>query len=275
MARHRQATRASARISCGWAPDFIPKLVTEALEARLVDRVVPVGGAEALRLAHELARQEGIFCGTSGGATFAAALEVARAAPKGARILCMLPDTGERCLSTPLFAEVEKEINEAERAIAASTPVYHFDRTGPSQSTLAPAREPTPEMVAFVERIISDPANTVVMFALEWCEFCWSVRRLFKDRGSAFHSVDLDSVSCQRDDFGGDVRPALRQKLGSPTIPQVFVGGEHIGGCIETLDAAVDARLRALLARSGLQASPGKVENARAYLPAWLERCSA
>jgi cysteine synthase A len=66
-----------------------------------------------------LAQQEGIFVGVSSGATFAAALEIARTAPKGATILAMLPDTGERYLSTPLFGDILAEMNEEESGIAA------------------------------------------------------------------------------------------------------------------------------------------------------------
>ena len=108
----------------GWSPDFIPKLAGDALEAGLVDRVITVSGRDAMRASRELARKEGIFVGTSAGATFAAALEVAKDAPKGTTILCMLPDTGERYLSTPLFEDVPVDMTEEERAIAGSTPMF-------------------------------------------------------------------------------------------------------------------------------------------------------
>ena len=87
----------------GWSPDFVSSLTEKAVAEGLVDEIVPVEGNEALRLARELATREGIFAGTSGGATLAAALDVARRAPPGSNIVCMLPDTGERYLSTPLF----------------------------------------------------------------------------------------------------------------------------------------------------------------------------
>ena len=77
-----------------------------------------------MRCSRELAQKEGIFVGTSSGASFAAALEVAKDAPKGSTILCMLPDTGERYLSTPLFAEVLPDMNDEERAILQSTPTF-------------------------------------------------------------------------------------------------------------------------------------------------------
>lgn len=104
----------------GWSPDFIAKLAGDAVAAKQVDQVVPVAGPEAIKMSKELAKQEGIFVGISAGATFAAALQIAKDAPEGSVILCMLPDTGERYLSTPLFADVTPEMNEEEAAIAAT-----------------------------------------------------------------------------------------------------------------------------------------------------------
>lgn len=86
----------------GWTPDFIPAV----LDRTVADRIVPVSDTEALETARALARNEGIFCGISCGGTFAAALKVAHEAPEGAVILAMLPDTGERYLSTALFADL-------------------------------------------------------------------------------------------------------------------------------------------------------------------------
>ena len=74
----------------------------------------------------QLAQQEGIFVGITAGGTFAAALKVAETAPPGSTILCMLPDTGERYLSTPLFADVPADMTEDETAISLSTPGQHL-----------------------------------------------------------------------------------------------------------------------------------------------------
>jgi cysteine synthase A len=82
----------------GWTPDFIPAV----LNPQVADRILPVADADAIATAHALAQQEGIFCGISSGATFAAALQVARESAAGSVILAMLPDTGERYLSTAL-----------------------------------------------------------------------------------------------------------------------------------------------------------------------------
>jgi cysteine synthase len=108
----------------GWSPDFIPKLTGDAVEAGYVDRVITVSGADAMRNSRALAQKEGIFVGISAGATFTAALEVCRDAPKGTTALCMLPDTGERYLSTPLFADIPAEMTEEERSIARSTSLF-------------------------------------------------------------------------------------------------------------------------------------------------------
>jgi cysteine synthase A len=105
----------------GWSPDFIPKLTGDALDMKLVNRVITIAAPVAMASSRQLAQKEGIFVGTSSGATFAAALEVAKDAPKGTTILAMLPDTGERYLSTPLFADILPEMNEEEIAIAAAT----------------------------------------------------------------------------------------------------------------------------------------------------------
>jgi cysteine synthase A len=110
----------------GWTPDFIAKLTGDAVAMKLVDRVLPITGAEAIQCSKDLAAKEGIFVGISSGGTFAGALKIAAEAPQGANILCMLPDTGERYLSTPLFADVPVDMTEEEMAISRSTPTAQF-----------------------------------------------------------------------------------------------------------------------------------------------------
>src|SRR5690606_6815344 len=88
----------------GWTPDFIP----EVLNRDIYDELVPVSDDRAIEIARRLAAEEGIFCGISSGATLAAALQVAEKASRGSVILAMLPDTGERYLSTPLFEGVNE-----------------------------------------------------------------------------------------------------------------------------------------------------------------------
>jgi cysteine synthase A len=88
----------------GWTPDFIPAV----LNRQVADEIVPVADEDAIKSSRELASREGIFCGISSGATFAAALKVAQKAPAGSVILAMLPDTAERYLSTALFEGVNE-----------------------------------------------------------------------------------------------------------------------------------------------------------------------
>ena len=108
----------------GWTPDFIAKLTGDAVSANYVDQLMAIPGPEAIRLSQDLATKEGIFCGITSGATFAGALRIAADAPKGTNILAMLPDTGERYLSTPLFADVPADMTEEEQAIFRSTPMF-------------------------------------------------------------------------------------------------------------------------------------------------------
>ena len=253
----------------GWTPDFISKLTAEAVAAGHVDEIVPVAGAEALRLSRELARQEGIFVGISSGATLAAALDVARRSSPGTNIVCMLPDTGERYLSTPLFADIGEEMTSEELELSRSTPGYRFDAPVP---VATPQPAPAPNDVdaeRFVENVLRD--EPLVLFALEWCEFCWSVRRLFARVGIKYRSVDLDSVEYQRNDLGSRIRAVLSNRIGATTIPQIFVGGEHIGGCTELFDAWSDGSLQRLLADHHVHYE-AKIEiDPRTLLPKWLQ----
>lgn len=105
----------------GWTPDFIPKL-TGDVDLSRVHKVVQIAGPDAIRCSQELAAKEGVFVGITSGATLAGALEIAKTAPAGANILAMLPDTGERYLSTPLFADIGADMSEEEQGIFNSTP---------------------------------------------------------------------------------------------------------------------------------------------------------
>ena len=106
----------------GWTPDFIPWVLQEALDKGYYDELVPIAGADGITWSRRLAAEEGIFTGISGGASFATAMKMAETAPEGSVMLVMLPDTGERYLSTPLFDGIEEEMTEEERAISSSTP---------------------------------------------------------------------------------------------------------------------------------------------------------
>jgi cysteine synthase A len=104
----------------GWTPDFIPQVLQESVDQQHFDQVLPVNGEDGMRWATRLAAEEGILTGISGGSTLATAMEVAENAPEGSVFLVMLPDTGERYLSTPLFESIPAEMSEEEQALADS-----------------------------------------------------------------------------------------------------------------------------------------------------------
>ena len=110
----------------GWSPDFIPKLANDALADKNIDEFILINAADAMLNSKRLAQEEGIFTGISGGATLTGALQIAEKAEKGSTILCMLADTGERYLSTPLFEDIQIDMNEEEAEISASTPGYRL-----------------------------------------------------------------------------------------------------------------------------------------------------
>ena len=165
-------------------------------------------------------------------------------------------------------------MNEEEVAISRSTPGYRFDAPATCPAPPTAIRRPGPavaldaEANSFVEEVIRD--KPVVMFALEWCEFCWAVRKLFAKLDIAYESVDLDSVAFQRNDVGVKIRAVLRDRVGSPTIPQVFIGGTHVGGCTELFDAMRDGSLAALLAYAGVEHDRDVDLDPYSLLPKWV-----
>jgi cysteine synthase A len=252
----------------GTTPDFLSKLVLDAQADKLFDHITPVNGADAIRMAKRLATEEGIFAGISAGASVAAALRVAETAPEGSTILCMLPDTGERYLSTVLFDGVSAEMSDEESAISYSTPTARFG--APVAAPVVAAQAPDADGRAIFERAIADVGNPVVMFALEWCEFSWSVRRLFQALSIPYRSIDLDSVAYQKDDLGGRIRRALAAHTGVNTIPQVFIGGTFIGGCGEVFAEHANGALAARLSALSVSFTPRADLDAEKLLPNWL-----
>jgi cysteine synthase A len=183
----------------------------------------------------------------------------------------MLPDTGERYMSTPLFEGIDVDMNEAELSLSRSTPGYRFDAPPPPAPAIAeaaPAASIDESADAFVTGVIG--GHAVVMFALEWCEFCWAVRKLFAKLGIPYESVDLDSVQFQQRDQGTLIRAVLRHRIGSPTIPQIYIGGRHMGGCMDLFDAMSDGSLRQRLAEVGVEYDRHANVNPQSLLPQWL-----
>ncbi|WP_370690346.1 cysteine synthase [Hydrogenophaga sp.] len=262
----------------GWTPDFIPTHTGRALSDGLIDQVCPVDGARALAVARELARREGILAGITGGATLAGALELAQGLPAGSRVLAMLPDTGERYLSTVLFADIEAHMDEDEWRISRSTASARFDTVNPPPTTTAPAPAPAPATEVArqqLQQTLGDPATPVVMYALKWCEFCWSLRHFFRRIGVDLHVVELDDPKWQAEAMGTQLRAALHEHTGQTTIPQVFVCGQWLGGCMDTLAAWDNGTLQTLLEQAGVGIADVAPFDTRSLLPAWIQQRAA
>jgi len=259
----------------GWSPNFIPRFAEEAVAANMIDEMIPINGNFAIQCTMDLAQKEGIFVGTSSGATFAGALQVAETAPAGSNILCMLPDTGERYLSTPLFESIVEDMNAEEIVISRSTPGYRFDVSDatadePAETEPEVAVELDPAAQAEVESILQENQDQVLMFSLEWCEFCWSVRKMLAACDIPYVTVDLDSVAFQENDRGGKILAVLNQKNDWPTIPQIYVGGEFVGGATDLFDVGKAGELQPKLAARNIPYNETINRDPYSFLPTWL-----
>jgi cysteine synthase A len=254
----------------GWSPDFIPRLVEEVTATDRIDGFVLIDGEDALRCARELARKEGIFVGISAGATFSGALRVAQAAPPGSNILCMLPDTGERYLSTPLFDDVAVEMTEEEVEISKSTPGYRFDVAPAAPASLQASDALDDAATCELDAMLHNPDQPVVLFAYEWCEFCDSVRKVFSRYGIDYASIDLDSLTYQQGDRGSKIFEVLKRRTGSATLPQIFIGGDFEGGCTDVFDSLKSGQLHTRLQKHGVTFDPSVRTNPYELLPKWL-----
>lgn len=111
----------------GWTPDFIPLVLQESIDKSYFDELIPVSSEDGIAWSRKLAQKEGIFTGISGGSTFGVSMQIAERAAKGSTILCMLPDTGERYLSSPLFEGIAEDMNDEEVALSQSTPGFQME----------------------------------------------------------------------------------------------------------------------------------------------------
>jgi len=255
----------------GWSPDFISSLAEEAVEEGLVDQIMPVDGNEALRMSRALALKEGIFAGITSGATLAAAIEIARDARPGTNIVCMIPDTGERYLSTPLFEHISEEMTEEEIALSESTPLCRFEDgcKVPEVASVPESQDAIVEADRMVQNIIdSDP---VVMFALEWCEFCWAARKLLSALDVPFRTIVIDSKANQLNSVGLAIRKAVNRKTGVPTIPQIFIGGQAIDGTSDLFAAYQDGSLVDRLTELGVPLGNSRYIDPQQFLPGWVQ----
>jgi cysteine synthase A len=259
----------------GWSPNFIPRFAEEAVAENFIDIMMPINGNHAIQCAMDLAQKEGIFVGTTSGATFSGALQVAESAPAGSNILCMLPDTGERYLSTPLFESIGEDMNAEEMEISCSTPGYRFDISNetaqePADAEPEVAVDLDPAAIAEVDELLAANQDQVLMFSLEWCEFCWSVRKMLSACEIPYVTVDLDSVAYQENDRGGKILSVLNQRNNWPTIPQIYVGGEFVGGATDLFDVGKAGELQPKLAASNITYNEVINRDPYSFLPDWL-----
>eukprot|EP00928_Gymnodinium_smaydae_P072330 TRINITY_DN556_c0_g1_i7.p1 TRINITY_DN556_c0_g1~~TRINITY_DN556_c0_g1_i7.p1 ORF type:complete len:372 (+),score=97.55 TRINITY_DN556_c0_g1_i7:65-1180(+) len=110
----------------GWTPDFIPRVLEDGLKTLPYDEYIPIPGAKAIETSQMLARTQGIFTGISGGGSMWAAIEMAKKAPEGSVLCCIIADTGERYLSTPLFDSIQADMSGEELEISKSTPSFQL-----------------------------------------------------------------------------------------------------------------------------------------------------
>jgi cysteine synthase A len=228
----------------GWATDFIPKLVQQFCKEHYDSfTIVPTSGFEAIKTSQRMAREERLFSGTSGGGIVYAALELAKKSPPGTNILAIVPDTGERYLYTPLFADIPADMTTEEKKLAASTP---------SEAPPKPALpSKTPESVDFVHR--QNTSNKVVVWSLEYCEFCWTLTRFLDRLGVPYERINIDSFQYAKDQMGNKYRDALVEETDCPTFPQFFLQGKFLGGAVDACMMWKKGELEPLLEEAGLK----------------------
>ena len=227
----------------GWATDFVPKLVKQSLEENdnNID-IMPIGGTDAIEACKELAQQEGIFSGLSGGGTVFAALELAKESSKGTNILAIIPDGGERYLSTPLFRNIPARSYEAEINLSLTT------SNEPPPHPEYP--EASPEAMDFVNEHINN--HKVLVWSLEYCETCWTLTRFLDRIKVPYERITIDSFKYSKDQTGNQFRTALRELNDYPSFPQLYINGEFIGGAIDVCMMWKKGRLQAMLDEAGL-----------------------
>jgi len=260
----------------GWTPDFIALHTGLAADAGLVDRVLPVSGDDALRVSRELACREGVLAGPTSGATVAGALRLLQEQPD-AHLLCLLPDTGERYLSTPLFDAIGQDMDAEEWDISRSSPSARFDQAPPpvpvnAAAATAPADD---EAINWLDGALADERAPVQVYGLSWCEFGWTVRRLFEQLDLPHRLVAVDAPAMQAGDLGNRVRAVLRARTGQATLPQVFIGGRWLGGCSEVIAAHDSGELARLVQQTGTDTSHWPALDASQLLPRWRQPTGA
>ncbi len=121
-----------------------------------------------------------------------------------------------------------------------------------------------------VDQAVSNADEPLVIFALEWCEFCWSVRNFMASRNISYKAIELDSVAYQEGMLGRKIRDELERRTGMNTIPQIFIGGKFVGGCTDMFDGWKDGSVQAMLDNTGVAYDKGPETDPYTFLPEWL-----
>jgi len=228
-----------------------------------------VSGAEAVAASQELARSEGIFSGTSGGGVLAVALRKAKELPAGSNMVVMLPDTGERYLSTPLFDDVPADMTAEEKA--------YFDSVPATTAFPQPLPQPNDEGRQVVRDFIA--TDTVSIVAMESCEFCWTIFKFLKAIGVSYSSLNFDALEYAPGNKGNVIRACTQELTGEVTFPQVFVDGKFIGGAADACIKWKKGELQPLLEAAGVKPPVGDNGDWNGYggdpfefLPKWMTK---
>jgi cysteine synthase A len=249
----------------GWTPDFVPRMVEHATEHKLYDELDHVSGDEAVQMSKDLARAEGIFTGTSGGGVLAVALRKAKSLPAGSSVLAMLPDTGERYLSTPLFDDVPADMTPEEQAL--------FDAAPATTAFPQPLPEPNDEG----RKVIGDfvAGEKVAIVAMESCEFCWTIFKLLRAIGVEYEALHFDALQYAPNNMGNVIRASVQELTGEKTFPQVFVGGKFFGGAADACIAWKKGELQPVLEAAGAKPDDewnGYTGDPFEFLPKWMTK---
>ena len=173
----------------------------------------------------------------------------------------MLADTGERYLSTPLFADIPADMSDEEKALAASTP-----STPPPGLVLPEVNEVATNFVTK-----SNTGNKVVVWSLEYCEFCWTLSMLFNTLKVDYVKIDIDSFQYAKDNLGNQYRAALQAQTKCMTFPQFFVDGTFHGGAVDACLKWKKGELQTIFARAKVAHGPYDGDPFE-FLPKWMSQ---
>lgn len=117
---------------------------------------------------------------------------------------------------------------------------------------------------------INDSENPIVMFSLEWCEFCWVVVKVFAEYEVPYRIINLDSAEYVKNDRGRNIRQALNEKTTCNTVPQIFIGGEFVGGCVDIITECKEGKLQERLLQLAIPYNRAITTDPATFLPTWL-----